>query len=88
VDVECENLAIGEIAFVQVKSAAGQGVLDDYAERFQQRRDRYQRMIFAVHTKRGVLTPPGDPHIQLWDGERIAMLVVKLGLADWVASRI
>lgn len=88
VDVEAENIAIGETAFVQVKSAAGQAVLDDYVERFHARRDRYQRMIFAVHTARGMLEPPDDPHIQLWDGERIATLVVKLGLSDWVARRI
>lgn len=43
VDGEVENPAIGEIAFVQVKSQATQGALDDYADPFRQRRDRYWR---------------------------------------------
>lgn len=34
--------------FVQVKSSADQQVLDDYVQRFQQRRERYARMIFAA----------------------------------------
>lgn len=88
IDVEVENVATSEIAFVQVKSVAGQGVLDDYVRRFRERRERYQRMIFAVHTPRGGLeTPPGEP-VQVWTGDHIAKLVVRLGLGEWVASRL
>ena len=53
IDVEVENLAVNEIAFVQVKGAAGQGVLDEYVEKFRSRRQRYDRMIFAVHSPNG-----------------------------------
>jgi hypothetical protein len=88
VDVEVENVATGEIAFVQVKSAAGQDVLDDYTRRFADRRERYHRMIFAVHTPRGTLKPPADEPVQLWTGDHIARLVVRLGLGGWVASRL
>lgn len=88
IDVEVENAAMQEIAFVQVKSAAGQKVLDDYVARFAGRRDRYARMIFAVHTPKGRLVPPEDLPVLVWDGARIAELVVRLGLGDWVASRI
>jgi hypothetical protein len=88
VDLEVENVATNEIAFVQVKSTAGQDVLDDYARRFAERRDRYQRMIFAVHSPKGSLqTPLGQP-VQVWAGDHIAKLVVRLGLGDWVASRL
>lgn len=55
VDVEVENASTGEIAFVQVKSVASQAVLDDYIARFGLRRDRYVRMIFAVHSPKGSL---------------------------------
>ena len=34
IDVEVENAAIGEVAFVQVKSTADPSVLDDYVARF------------------------------------------------------
>lgn len=86
-DIEAENAATGELAFVQVKGKAGQATLADYVRRFNER-SAYQRMIFAVHTPQGRLEPPIDHRIQVWDGERIAELAVKLGLADWIASRI
>jgi hypothetical protein len=88
IDIEAENVAANEIAFVQVKSAAGQAVLDDYVLKFGERRERYERMIFAVHAPRGTLTPPDGQPVQVWTGERIAQLVVRLGLGDWVAERL
>jgi hypothetical protein len=86
IDVEVENPTAAEIAFVQVKSSASEEVFNDYVERFRQRRDRYARMIFAVHSPRGHLTTPADPSIQLWTGEKVAELVVRLGLAACGAS--
>jgi hypothetical protein len=88
VDVEVENISVGEVAFVQVKSVAGQVTLDDYVRRFDGRRERYDRMIFAVHTPRGPLRAPDDKPVQLWTRPHIARLVVKLGLAEWAASKI
>lgn len=88
IDIEIENPAVDEIAFVQVKSTASQDVLDDYVRRFAARRERYQRMIFAVHTLGRPLIPPDDKAVQVWTGPRISSLVVKLGLGDWVASRL
>jgi hypothetical protein len=88
IDVEVENVAAGETAFVQVKGRAAQNVLEDYVERFSARRERYQRMIFAVHTPIGVLLPPAGQPIQVWTGERVAELVVRLGLGEWVARRV
>jgi hypothetical protein len=88
IDVEVENVSSDEIAFVQVKSTATQGVLDDYVSRFNAQRDRYDRMIFAVHSPKGVLTPPTGQFVSVWTGKEIAQRVVKLGLGDWVASRL
>jgi hypothetical protein len=89
IDVEAENLAVGEIAFVQVKYSANQVALNDYVERFKTRRPFYARMIFAVHSPIGTLTPPADlPVVQLWTGERVAQLVVRQGLGEWVESRL
>ena len=88
VDVEAENPAAGEIAFVQVKSSADQQVLDDYIQRFHQRRERYARMIFAVHSPRGRLAAPRELRVQVWTGEKVAELVVRLGLGKWVESRL
>lgn len=87
-DIEVENPSTDEIAFVQVKSSATQAILDDYVSRFNDRRDHYARMIFACHTPNGNLTPPDGQPVQVWTGEKIANLVVKLGLGDWVANRL
>lgn len=88
IDVEAENAAIDEIAFVQVKSTANQTVLDDYIARFSERRDRYQRMIFAVHTSDGISDPPVEGPVQLWADAKIAALVVQQGLGRWVENRL
>jgi hypothetical protein len=88
VDVEVENPAIGEIAFVQVKSAADQKVLDDYIHRFSRRRDRYTRMIFAVHSPKGPLVQPPESPVQIWTGGHLASVVVRLGLAEWLAGKL
>ena len=87
-DIEAENVATNEIAFVQVKSEADQRVLDDYVKRFQARRDRYHRMIFAVHSPIGTLAPPEDKPVDVWKGNRIAELAVRLGLGEWIANRL
>jgi hypothetical protein len=87
VDIEAENPAASEIAFVQIKCSADQQVLDDYIGRFQTRRERYARMIFAVHTPRGHLTSPRDLPVQVWAGHKVAELVVRLGLGRWAESR-
>ena len=89
IDIEAENLTADEIAFVQVKSSATQEVLYDYVERFKGRSDFYKRMIFAVHSPNGELTPPLNlPSVHLWTGDRVAELVVRLGLGEWVEKRI
>ncbi|MGC2161640.1 MAG: restriction endonuclease [Silvibacterium sp.] len=89
IDAEVENLAAAEVAFVQVKSSATQKVLDEYVEKFENRRDRYARMIFAVHSPIGKLvTPSGTPSVQLWEGDHIADLVVRLGLGEWIENRL
>ncbi len=87
VDVEAQNAATGEIAYVQVKSAAGQGVLDDYVGRFEAARGRYARMIFAVHSPQGAVGSSREA-VHVWDGRRIAELVVDLGLASWLRTRV
>jgi hypothetical protein len=88
IDLEVENATSNEIAFVQVKSNATQAVLDDYVSRFNARRDRYHRMIFAVHSPKGVLTSQASQLVSIWTGKDIARRVVQLGLGDWVATRL
>ncbi len=88
-DIEAGNAATNEIAFVQMKSKAGQSVLDDYVQKYRARRGHFQRMFFAVHSPDGTLKlPVDDPSIQIWTGDRIAELAVRLGLGEWIANRV
>ena len=43
-------------------------------------------MIFAAHSFNGSPKVPDNRPIHIWSGERIADLVVGLGLGDWVAN--
>jgi len=87
-DIEAENLAADEIAFVQIKGASSQAEMAEYIERFQTRRDRYARMIYAVHSPQGTLAPPAGVPVQIWTGRKLSKLVVRLGLGEWVESRL
>jgi hypothetical protein len=71
-----------------VKSSASQIVLNDYVGRFDDASDRYARMFFAVHSPVGKLMPPNDPRVQVWTGEKVAQLVVRLGLGEWVENKV
>lgn len=84
IDLDVENPAINERAFVQVKSEAGQRELNDYVKRFNKRRSTYGRMIFAVHSPKGKLMHPTDKAIRIWDRDETARLVVRLGLGERV----
>ena len=88
IDLEVENRTADEIAFVQVKSTATQKVLDDYVGQFNNQRDRYARMIFAVHSPSGELRAPAGLPVQLWTCDRVAEFVVHAGLGEWVESRL
>jgi len=89
IDEEVKNLAVGEVAFVQIKSKADQHTLDSYVEQFRSGRERYARMIFAVHSQSGNLVPPkNSPEVQVWEGKRVSELVVQLGLGDWIEKRL
>ena len=85
IDLVMEQPTTGEIAFVQVKSKAGQATVNDYLERF--RRSGYDRLFFVCHSAQGKLTLPNKPGLHLFEGERLADAAVKNGLYDWLIER-
>ena len=85
-DLVVEHPTTGETAFVQVKSKAGQAVLDDYKNRFR-RGGIYDRMFFVCHSPIGTLTLDDTAGIQIWAGDRLADAAVKAGLFDWLTER-
>ena len=88
VDIEAWNATADEKVFVQVKSEADQSVLDKYVTSFNQQREQYKRMIFAVHTPKGTLKVKDESPVQIWVGEKIADLVVRLGLGERVEKKV
>ena len=85
-DLVVEHPTTGEIAFVQVKSKAGQAVLDDYKDRFR-RGGIYDRMFFVCHSPIGTLSLDDTAGVQIWAGDRLADAAVKAGLFDWLTER-
>jgi hypothetical protein len=84
-DLVMEQPTTGEIAFVQVKSKAGQATVDDYLGRF--RRSGYDRFFFVCHTAQEKLTLPDERGLHLFEGEQLADAAVKNGLYDWLIER-
>jgi hypothetical protein len=87
-DLDVANWAVGERAFVQIKSAADQRVLDEYVTEFE-KRPQYHRMIFAIHTSpAGGFKLPPNPDVHVWEVDDVVRLVVRVGLGEWVESKL
>jgi hypothetical protein len=86
VDMEVENWASEERAFVQVESAASQQLLDDYITKFNDR-EGFNRMIFAVHSPSGALYS-SQSNVHIWSGDRLSHLIVRLGLGEWIETKL
>lgn len=86
IDLDVENWASEERAFVQVKGAASQETLEEYISRFNDR-DHYARMIFAVHSPTSELRAP-QKNVHVWTGARLSKLIVRLGLGEWIETKL
>ena len=86
VDLILREPATGETAFVQVKSRAGRKEFEDYLARFD-RNPAYDRMFFVCHSPVGEIAAPERKNVHLWSGERLADIVVKAGLFDWLIEK-
>ena len=86
VDLILEQPATGETAFVQVKSRAGQAVLNDYVNRFR-RSGKHDHMFFVCHSPNGPLNVDDGEKLHIWAGDRLADAAVRAGLFDWLMER-
>lgn len=84
-DLVLEQATTGEVAMVQVKSAAGQGVVDDYVQRFAD--GPWDRGFLVCHTPMGNLRAPALDRFHLWQGKTLAEQAVRAGLFDWLIAR-
>ena len=84
-DLYVEQPATGELAMVQVKSRAGQAVLDDYVTRADA--NACDRLFFLCHTPEGDLKAGSRSDVHVWSGRTLAEKVVAAGLTPWVIAQ-
>jgi hypothetical protein len=90
IDLMVEQIATGEKAFVQVKSAATPAVLADYIERYRAYGD-VQRFVLACHSPSSALARQADDQpadIALWLTDTLARKAIRAGLFDWLIERV
>tara|TARA_R110002110_G_scaffold312446_5_gene525799 strand:+ start:491 stop:1420 length:930 start_codon:yes stop_codon:yes gene_type:complete len=84
-DIVLELPTTGETAFVQVKSKAGQAVLNNYLQRFST--SSHDRMFFVCHSPVGSLQYDGTSGVHIWAGDDLADAAINAGLFDWLTER-
>jgi hypothetical protein len=75
-------------AFVQVKSSTSQAEISGCYDSFKEYTE-YNEMYFVFHTLKGRLgdAPIGAERLHLWDISRVAELVIRAGLVDWLITK-
>ena len=86
IDLLIEQPTLGETASVQVKSRAGQAVLDEHVTYFAT--SGLPRTFFVCHSPDGVLSTGGAAGVHLWTGDHLADIAVKSGLFEWLMDRV
>jgi hypothetical protein len=87
IDLLLDNPVTREVAWVQIKSTAGQAVLNDYVERFK-RDGSAQHFFFVCHTPAVQLRAPAEAGIHIWAGPELARAALSAGLFDWLTERL
>ena len=89
VDLIVEQPVTRERMVIQVKSAADQKIIDDYAERLALH--SADQMMLICHSPKGRLKAPdhnsGTQPLRLILGEQVTDLAIGAGLVDWVVRR-
>jgi len=86
IDLDVYEPLTGMRGLVQVKSQAGQAVLDDYLARFALT-DAEAHVFFICHSPKGRLISPEQPNVHIWTGPKLAEATLKAGLFDWLLQR-
>lgn len=88
IDLDVFSPVTQKRAFVQVKSTVTANQILSYREIFNQHH-QYDEMYFVFHTFSGILEnlKIDDPRVAVWDISRVADLVIKAGLIDWLLAK-
>jgi hypothetical protein len=82
-DLQTEHPELDERAAIQVKVEAGQSELGDYEQRYIDD-GRFTRLFFVVARPRSKLHPT---KAEVWTSEKLAELVERRGLGEWLVGR-
>jgi hypothetical protein len=86
IDLLLEHPSTGEVASVQVKAAANQGVFDEALNEFKANATT-DRFFFVCHSPANIKCVD-NPRVKLWVGEELARIAARLGLHEWVFEKI
>ena len=86
IDLLIEQPTLDERASVQVKSRAGQAVLDEHIALFAA--SGLGRTFFVCHSPDGALTTRGAFGVHLWTNTHLAEIAVRSGLFEWLMERV
>lgn len=86
-DIELVLPSTGERATVQVKASTTQQELDDYVRRFGEWKS--DRFFYVYHTLNSPLALDcDDPRVALIGPEKLAGMVLRAGLTDWLMQKV
>ncbi len=88
IDLDIFSTVSGRRAFVQVKSRASIATLQDSIAQYKEM-EQFDEMYFVVHTasKSTVAYAINDGDVHIWDIEKLADLVINLGLVNWLIAK-
>ena len=89
VDMELEEPITGDLYQVQVKSSAAKSDFEEYLRQFSSK--GYRKLYFVVHSPAADLNNyrlPMEKNVELILPNRLAGMVVELGLIDWLMQKI
>lgn len=86
IDIELVLPSTAERAFVQVKSQATIGALNDYVARLAEA-EAYDRMFFVWHTG-NIPEDPAPEGVILLGPQRLARMILDAGLSSWLREKV
>lgn len=89
IDLELEDPITHDKYMVQVKSVSDQKEFDKYATKYEQLyKDKFRKFYYVVHDIKGPQLKTNNDNIEIIRSNKLAEMVVSLGLLDWLTNKI
>jgi len=87
IDLDLMMPVTGERAFVQIKSQSNEHEFNEYLDQFNEMVG-YDHFFYVVHSPSNDLLAIDRGHPRLMTGPKIASMVVRAGLTDWLMKKV